>query len=90
MSLTFLGILSIICALLVTINKDKYKWLVTSLGFKNNPKVAIIFYSIMGLVLMLSGIVNFSFVSYIVLPAFVLCLSFITILIINSKKNDAC
>ncbi|UFT99942.1 hypothetical protein KO561_02980 [Radiobacillus kanasensis] len=77
-----------ICALLVTTNKDKYKWLVTPTGFKNDPKIAIAFYSILGAVLMISGFVNISYINYFILPAFVLFLSLLTILIINSKKSN--
>lgn len=90
MSLTFLGLFFIICAFLVTKNKEKYKWLVISAGFKNNPKIAIAFYSILGTVLMISNLVNIPYINSFILPMFVLCLSLLTILVINSKKsNDA-
>jgi hypothetical protein len=88
MSLSFLGFLSIICALLVTLNKVRYKWLVTPTGFKNNPKVAIAFYSVLGAALIISGFVNISYINYFILPAFVLFLSLLTILVINSKRSN--
>lgn len=47
MSFSFLGFLSIICALLITVNKEKYKWLVAPAGFKQKPNIAIAFYSIL-------------------------------------------
>ena len=86
MSLSFLGFLSIICSLLVMINKDKYKWLLA--GFKNKPKIAIAYYSIVGAVLMIGDFVNISYINDFILPAFVLFLSLLTILAINSKKSN--
>ena len=88
MSLSFLGLLSILCALLVTYNKDKYKWLVTPMGFKNNPKIAIAFYSILGAVLIVSDFVKLPYINHFILPMFVLFLSLFTILVIYFKKSN--
>ena len=88
MNLTFLGFLSIVCALLVTFNKGTYNWLVTSFGFKNNPKIAIYFYAILGFILIISSLVDVPYINEVILPASVLFLSLIAILLINSKKND--
>lgn len=80
MSLSFIGFLSLTGAILITIDKDRFKWLVSSLGFKNKSKLAIAFYATIGSALIISGIINNTYVSYFILPASVLSLSLITIL----------
>ncbi|TXC92828.1 hypothetical protein FS935_01115 [Metabacillus litoralis] len=89
MSFSFLGFLSIICALLITVNKEKYKWLVAPAGFKQKPNIAIAFYSILGALLMLSSIVNNPYITNFILPVFVICLCLLTILVINAKGSKS-
>ncbi|WP_186580503.1 hypothetical protein [Aquibacillus kalidii] len=88
MSLSFFGFLSIMCGFLVMINKNKFYWLVVPMGFKNNSKVAIGFYLLLGAGLLISGVVNIPYINHFVLPALVLGLSLFTILVINSKKTN--
>ncbi|WP_113927164.1 hypothetical protein [Bacillus sp. P14.5] len=88
MSLSFLGFLSIMCGFLVMLNKNKFHWLVAPMGFKNNSKIAIGFYLILGTGLLISGVVNIPYINHFVLPAIVLALSLFTILVIYSKKTN--
>lgn len=89
MSLSFLGFLSMICGLLITINKEKYNWLVAQAGFKQQPRIALAFYSILGALLMLSSLVNNPYVTNFILPVFVICLCLFTILVINAKGSKS-
>lgn len=88
LGLSLLGFMSIMCALLVKTNKDKYMWLVSKAGFKNNSKIAISYYSILGISLIIGDFVDTPYVTYFILPLFVLFLSLLTILGLNLKKNN--
>jgi hypothetical protein len=88
MSLFVIGVIGIIAAVLIIIDKDKYNWLIVPAGFRNNHKTSIIFYALGGATLMISDVINIPYITKYILPAFIVCLSLLTILVVRKQNND--
>ncbi|QXE02828.1 hypothetical protein [Terribacillus sp. DMT04] len=88
MSLFLIGVIGITAALLIIVDKDKYKWLIAPAGFKNNHKASIIFYAFGGAALIICDVINLPYIIEFILPAFIACLSLFTILIVRKRNDD--
>lgn len=82
-----LGTLSIICALLIVTDKQRYNWLIKPAGLDGNAKFASTYYSIMGLLLLLGSFVSNSYVKGFIIPVLVIIFSLIMSGIIIVKKQ---
>lgn len=85
--LGLLGFFSIICALLITKDKEKYRWLVKPVGL-DNTKFAVSYYSVMGLLLVLGSIISDSYISEFIIPFLAVTFSLLMGGIIIIKKSN--
>ena len=79
----FWGIVLIVLSFLT--NNSKYQPILLP-GFAQQAKVARVYYFIMGLELIMSGVLHNGYVSEIILPAAVLVTSLLAILVIVRNK----
>lgn len=86
-----LGFLSLICALLIAKDKEKYKSLIKFCGLKDSPKFAQTFYSVIGLLLVIGSFISDSYISGFIIPVLVIIFSVLMSVIIffgKSKKQE--
>jgi hypothetical protein len=79
----FWGVVLIVLSVLT--NNSKYQPILLS-GFAQQAKVARVYYFIIGLELIMSGVLHNGYVSEIILPAAVLVTSLLAILVIVRNK----